>query len=68
MKTRTHFAYRIDVLNKAGELQEHLAGIEDYLLVETVWLEAVKRWPKETILLRHGTRVVYDSRRPRVVK
>jgi hypothetical protein len=28
MKTRTHFAHRIDMLDAAGEIQEHLAGIE----------------------------------------
>ena len=31
MKTRTHFAHRIELLNAAGEIQEHLAGVEDYL-------------------------------------
>ena len=30
MKTRTHFAHRIDILDAAGEIQEHLAGVEDY--------------------------------------
>ena len=30
-KTRTHFAYRIELLNAAGQIQEHLAGVEDYL-------------------------------------
>jgi hypothetical protein len=28
MKTRTHFAHRIDMLDAAGEIQEHLAGVE----------------------------------------
>jgi hypothetical protein len=31
MKTRTHFAHRIEMLDAAGEVQEHLAGVEDYL-------------------------------------
>jgi hypothetical protein len=30
MKTRTHFAHRIDMLDAAGEIQEHLAGVGDY--------------------------------------
>jgi len=30
MKTRTHFAHRIDMLDAPGEIQEHLAGVEDY--------------------------------------
>jgi hypothetical protein len=31
MKTWTHFAPRIDMLNAAGEVQVHLAGVEDYM-------------------------------------
>jgi hypothetical protein len=60
MKTRTHFAHRIDMLDAAGEIQEHLAGAE--------WRDAITRWPKATIILRQGARVVHDSRRPRIVK
>jgi hypothetical protein len=45
MKTRTHFAHRIDMLDSAGEVQEHLAGVEDYILAEAVWREAIARWP-----------------------
>jgi hypothetical protein len=52
MKTRTHFAHSIDMLDHAGEIQEHLAGVEDYLLAEAVWREALARWPKATIILR----------------
>jgi hypothetical protein len=55
-------------MDAAGEIQEHLAGVEDYLLAEAVWREAMARWPKATIILRQGARVVHDSRRPRVVK
>ena len=33
MKTRTHFA--IELLNAAGEIQKHLAGVGDYLLKRT---------------------------------
>jgi hypothetical protein len=28
-ETRTHFAHRIDLLDATGEIQEHLAGVED---------------------------------------
>jgi hypothetical protein len=45
MKTRTHFAHRIDMLDGAGEIQDHLAGVEDYILAEAVWREAIPRWP-----------------------
>ena len=67
MKTRTHFAQRIDTLDAAGEVQEH-TGVEDYLLAEAVWREAIARWLGAAIILRQGARVVHDSRRPRIVK
>jgi hypothetical protein len=51
MKTRTHFAHRIDMLDAAGEIQEHLAGVEDYILAVAVWREAIARWPDATIIL-----------------
>jgi hypothetical protein len=63
MKTRTLFAHRIEMLDAAGEIQEHLAGVEDYILAEAVWREAIARWPGATIILRQGARVVHDSRR-----
>jgi len=56
------------LLGDDDEVQEHLAGVEDYLLAEAVWREAIARWPKATIILRAGARVVKDSRRLRVVK
>jgi hypothetical protein len=68
MKTRTHFTHRIELLDAAGEVEEHLAGVEDYLLAEAVWRAAITRWPKATVVMRQGARVVLDSRRPRVVK
>ena len=66
MRRRTHFAHTIDRLDGAGEIIEQLAGVEDYELAEATWLAAVKRWPKEAILLRQGARVVRDSRLPRL--
>jgi hypothetical protein len=54
MKTRTHFAHRIDMLDDQGEILEHLASVE--------------LWPKSPIMLRQGARVVLDSRKPRIVK
>jgi hypothetical protein len=32
MKTRTHFGHRIDMLDREGEIVEHLAGVEDSYL------------------------------------
>jgi hypothetical protein len=54
MKTRTHFSRRIYLLDAAGEIQEHLAGVDDYILAEAVWREAIARWPGATIILRQG--------------
>jgi hypothetical protein len=68
MRTRTHFAHRIDMLDAGGKIQEHLTDVEDYILAEAVWREAIARWPGATIILRQGARVVHDTRRPRVVK
>jgi hypothetical protein len=31
------------MLNASGEIPEHLAGIEDYILAEAVWREAIAR-------------------------
>jgi hypothetical protein len=42
--------------------------VEDYVLAEAVWREAIAGWPEATIILRQGARVVHDSRRPRAVK
>jgi hypothetical protein len=38
--------FPIDMLDAAGELQEHLARVEDYILAEVVWREAIARWRK----------------------
>jgi hypothetical protein len=48
MRTRTHFAHRIDRLDAAGEIQEHLAGVEDYILAEAAWREGIARRPDAT--------------------
>jgi hypothetical protein len=56
------------MLDRNGEIVERLAGVEDFLLAKATWEAAIARWPKERIILRQATRVVEDSRRPRVVK
>jgi hypothetical protein len=67
MKPRTHFKHTIDHLD-AFKIFETIAGVDDFEIAETTWLAAVKRWPRERIMLRQGARVVRDSRRPRAVK
>jgi hypothetical protein len=54
VKTRTHFAHSIDRLDDAGELFEHLAGIEDFELAQVTYQAAVRRWPDARIMLRQG--------------
>ena len=46
MKSRTHFGHRIDMLDREGELVEHLAGVEDSLLADANYEAALRRWPK----------------------
>jgi hypothetical protein len=41
VKNRTHFAHRIDCLDDAGELVEHLAGVEDFELAVATYKAAV---------------------------
>jgi len=66
MKPRTHFKHTIDQLDAGGEIIETIAAVDDYEVAEATWLAAVKRWPRETIILRQGARVVRDSRHPRL--
>lgn len=54
MKSRTHFGHRIDMLDREGEIVEHLAGVEDSLLADATYEAALRRWPKVAIILRQG--------------
>jgi hypothetical protein len=67
MKDRSYFAYRIDMWDDDGEnIIEHLAGVEDFTVALTTYKAACERWPKAAITLRHGARVIEDSRRTRI--
>jgi uncharacterized protein YdaU (DUF1376 family) len=62
MKTKTYFAFRIDVWDSAGDsLTEHLAGIEDYAIAVAAYWTAIQNRPKDKITLRHGARVVMKN-------
>ena len=62
MKTRTHFAFRIDVWDDAGNsIFEHVVGSEDFEMAVSAYLAACWRWPKAKITLRQGARVVMKS-------
>src|SRR5437588_12596790 len=64
--TRTHFAFRIDLWDPAGDnIVEHIAGVEDFQIAQATYRAAVERWPGGAITLRQGARVIEDSRRTR---
>jgi hypothetical protein len=46
MKTKTYFAFRIDVWDSAANsILEHIAGIDDIEVAEATYRAAVARWP-----------------------
>jgi hypothetical protein len=65
-KTRTHFTYRIDTWTKpeGKNIVGHVAGVEDFQLALATVRAACECWPNTPITLRHGARVIEDSRRP----
>jgi hypothetical protein len=68
MKTKTHFAFRVDILDATGNsIIEHVAGIDDFEVAVATYRAACERWPLAPISLRQGARVSEDSRRLRTV-
>ena len=62
MKTKTYFAFRVDIWGDAGEsIVEHVAGVDDFEVAEATYAAAVARWPTARITLRQGIRVVHDT-------
>jgi hypothetical protein len=62
MKTKTHFAFRVDIWDAAGDsILEHVAGIEDFEVAEATYRAAIARWPMARITLRQGIRVVHET-------
>jgi hypothetical protein len=62
MKTKTYFAFRIDVWDSSGDsFSEHLAGLEDYAMAVAAYWAAIQSRPKDKITLRQGARVVLKS-------
>jgi hypothetical protein len=62
MKTKTHFAFQIDVWDDAGDnLVEHLAGLDEYAMAVAAYSAAVESRPKDKITLRQGARVVLKN-------
>src|SRR5262245_19047617 len=64
--TKTEFAYRVDRWDARGDsIVDHIAGLDDLEVATAAYAAACKRWPREPITLRQGTRVIEDSRRRR---
>jgi hypothetical protein len=62
MKTKTHFAFRVDIWDDTGDsIVEHVAGIDDFEVAEATYRAAVARWPAARITLRQGIRVVHEN-------
>jgi hypothetical protein len=61
MKTKTHFAFRVDIWDTGDAIVEHVAGAHDFQLAEAIYHAATARWPTARITLRQGIRVVRDT-------
>jgi hypothetical protein len=62
MKTKTHFAFRVDIWDAdANSIVEHVAGIDDFEVAEATYRAAVVRWPAARITLRQGAWLVHDT-------
>jgi hypothetical protein len=62
MKTKAHFAFRVDIWDETGNsIVEHVAGVDDFEVAEATYWAAVARWPAARITLRQGARVVHET-------
>jgi hypothetical protein len=62
MKTKTHFAFGVDIWDAdANSIVEHVAGVDDFEVAEATYRAAVARWPAARITLRQGARIVHES-------
>jgi hypothetical protein len=61
MKTKTHFAFRVDIWDAdANSIVEHVAGVDDLEVAEAAYRAAVARWPAARITLQQGARIVHE--------
>jgi hypothetical protein len=52
VKTKTHFAFRVDIWDDTGDsIIEHVAGADDFEVAEATYRAAVARWPAARITL-----------------
>jgi len=62
VKTKTYFAFRVDIWDDTGDsIVERVAGVDDFEVAEATYRAAVARWPLARITLRQGARVVYET-------
>jgi hypothetical protein len=62
MKTKTYFAFRIDVWDDTGNsIVEHVAGVDDFEVAVATYRAVILRWPRARITLRQGARVVMKT-------
>jgi hypothetical protein len=55
MKTKTHFAFRVDIWDDTGDsIVEHVAGVEDYQVALATFRAACERWPRHADHLAAG--------------
>ena len=46
MKTKTHFAFRVDIWDDTGDsIVEHVAEVDDFEVAQATYRAAVARWP-----------------------
>ena len=43
---RSRFQHSIELVDESGEIADHLAGVEDFMLAKATYDAAVRRWPK----------------------
>jgi hypothetical protein len=58
---RSRFKHSIELVDETGEIADHLAGVEDFMLAKATYDAALRRWPKSRIRLCQEARVIEDS-------
>jgi hypothetical protein len=62
VKTKTHFAFRVDIWDDTGDsIVEHVAGVDEFEVAVVTYWAAVTRWPLARITLRQGARIIHEN-------
>ena len=63
MSTRTRLSIKIDRRNETGgRIVRYVARIDDLVVAVAAFEAACRRWPAQTITLRHGGSIIENSR------